>query len=193
MSSVIISGDTSGAVTVAAPAVAGTNTLTLQAATATSAVNKLETAVSVSGTSVEFTSIPSWVKRMTVLFVGVSTNSTNVYQVQLGSGSYTISGYAGGFVTIGGTGANMSTGFSIANNVLAANLHHGAILITNVTGNTWSEFGNIAHSSASNILTASAGSIALGGTLDRLRIIASATGSPSDTFDAGTINLLLEG
>ena len=193
MSSVIISGDTSGAITVSAPLVAGTNTLTLQAATATNSVNTLSTAVSVSGTSVEFTSIPSWVKRMTVLFVGVSTNSTNVYQVQLGSGSYTISGYAGGFATIGGTSANMSTGFSIANNVLAANLHHGAILITNVTGNTWSEFGNIAHSSASNILTASAGSIALGGTLDRLRIIASSTGNPADTFDAGTVNLLLEG
>jgi hypothetical protein len=193
MSSIVISGDTSGAVTVSAPAIAGSNTLTLQAATATNAVNTLSTAVSVSGTSVEFTSIPSWVKRMTVLFVGVSTNSTNVYQVQLGSGSYTISGYAGGFVTFGGTAANMSTGFSIANNVLAANLHHGAILITNVTGNTWSEFGNIAHSSASNILTASAGSIALGGTLDRLRIIASSTGNPADTFDAGTINLLLEG
>jgi hypothetical protein len=33
MSSVVISGDTSGAVTLAAPAVAGTNTLTLPAAT----------------------------------------------------------------------------------------------------------------------------------------------------------------
>lgn len=35
MSSVVISGDTSGAITVAAPAVAGTNTLTLPAQTAT--------------------------------------------------------------------------------------------------------------------------------------------------------------
>jgi hypothetical protein len=35
MSSVVISGDTSGAVTLAAPAVAGTNTLTLPAATGT--------------------------------------------------------------------------------------------------------------------------------------------------------------
>jgi hypothetical protein len=35
MSSIVISGDTSGAVTVAAPAVAGTNTLTLPASTGT--------------------------------------------------------------------------------------------------------------------------------------------------------------
>lgn len=38
MSSVIISGDTSGAITVSAPAVAGTNTLTLQAVTGTAAL-----------------------------------------------------------------------------------------------------------------------------------------------------------
>ena len=194
MSSVVISGDTSGTVTVAAPAVAGSNTLTLQAATATNAVNTLSTAVtSTSGTSVEFTNFPAWCKRITVMFSGVSTNSTNLYQVQIGSGSYTISGYTGGYATAGGTAGNMSTGFVIVNNVAAANLHHGAILLTNITGNTWSEFGNIAHTSANNILTTSAGSIALGGTLDRLRIIASSTGSPSDTFDAGTINVLYEG
>ena len=38
MSSVVISGDTSGAITVSAPAVAGTNTLTLQAVTGTVAL-----------------------------------------------------------------------------------------------------------------------------------------------------------
>lgn len=194
MSSVVISGDTSGTVTVAAPAVAGSNTLTLQAATATNAVNTLATAVaSTSGTSIDFTGLPSWIKRITVMFSGVSTNSTNLYQVQIGSGSYTISGYTGGYATAGGTAGAMSTGFVIVNNVAAANLHYGAILLTNITGNTWSEFGNIANSAGSNVLTTSAGSIALGGTLDRLRIIASSTGSPSDTFDAGTINILYEG
>ena len=148
---------------------------------------------STSGTSVEFTGIPAWCKRITVMFSGVSTNSTNLYQVQIGSGSYTISGYTGGYATAGGTSGNMSTGFVIVNNVAAANLHYGAILLTNITGNTWSEFGNIANSAGSNVLTTSAGSIALGGTLDRLRIIASSTGNPADTFDAGSINILYEG
>jgi hypothetical protein len=32
----------------------------------------------------------------------------------------------------------------------------------------------------------------LSGTLDRLRIIGSTTGTPTDTFDAGTINILYE-
>lgn len=147
---------------------------------------------STSGTAIDFTGIPAWCKRITVMFAGVSTNSTNLYQVQIGSGSYTISGYTGGYATAGGTAGAMSTGFVIVNNVLAANLHYGAILLTNITGNTWSEFGNIANSAGSNVLTTSAGSIALGGTLDRLRIIASSTGNPADTFDAGTINILYE-
>ena len=39
---------------------------------------------STSGTSVDFTSIPSWVKRITVMFNGVSTSGTSNPLVQLG-------------------------------------------------------------------------------------------------------------
>jgi len=39
MSSIVVSGDTSGAITIAAPAVAGTNTLTLPALTGTMQIN----------------------------------------------------------------------------------------------------------------------------------------------------------
>jgi hypothetical protein len=84
MSSVVISGDTSGAITVSAPLVAGTNTLTLQAATATSAVNTLGTSVaSTSGTSIDFTGLPSWVKRVIVMFSGVSGSGTSHLLIQL--------------------------------------------------------------------------------------------------------------
>ena len=95
MSSVVISGDTSGAVTVAAPAVAGTNTLTLQAATATNAINTLATAVaSTSGTSIDFTNLPSWIKRITVMFSGVSLSASANLLIQLGvSGTPETSGY----------------------------------------------------------------------------------------------------
>ena len=75
MSSLILTGDTSGQVTLAAAAVAGSNTITVQAATGTMSVNTLSTAVaSTSGTSIDFTGLPSWVKRITVMFVGVSTS-----------------------------------------------------------------------------------------------------------------------
>ncbi len=42
---------------------------------------------STSGTSIDFTGIPSWVKRVTILFKGVSISSTSQFLIQLGSGS----------------------------------------------------------------------------------------------------------
>jgi hypothetical protein len=197
MSSVVISGDTSGTVTVAAPAVAGSNTLTLQAATATNSVNTLSTAVaSTSGTSISFTSIPSWVKKITIMFQGVSTNGTAAFQVQVGSGSISTSGYLSSGSNCGNAAspavANFTTGFGLMSSTQAAGIHHGTVWLTNLSGNNWVQSGMLARSdSAVNLW--SGGSIALGGVLDQLRIIGSATGSPSDTFDAGSINILYEG
>jgi hypothetical protein len=195
MSSVIISGDTSGAITVAAPLVAGTNTLTLQAATATSAVNKLETAVaSTSGTSIQFTSLPSWVKKITVMFQGVSTSGSSPPQIQIGSGSFSTSGYLGSNSIVNATpgSALFTSGFGIGvntSNWSGAVISHGSFTITLLTGNTWVCFGGVGRSDvAGNYLTN--GSIALGGALDRIRIT---TVNGTDTFDAGSINLLLEG
>lgn len=195
MSSVIISGDTSGAVTVAAPAVAGTNTLTLQAATATNAVNKLETAVaSTSGTTIDFTSLPSWIKRITLQWSGVSTSGTSNLQVQLGTGSttYTTSGY-NCISTLTGAGSATtaaSTGFVVVESAAAAStLYYGTMVITNITGNTWvatSQFGLATR----NVTIWSSGSIALGATLTAVR---TTTVNGTDTFDAGTINILYEG
>ena len=51
---------------------------------------------STSGTSITFSSIPSWAKRVTVMFNGVSTSGSSNIQVQLGAGSTTTSGYTGG-------------------------------------------------------------------------------------------------
>jgi hypothetical protein len=38
-----------------------------------------------SGTFVDFTGIPSWAKRITVMFNGVSTNGTSTFQIQVGT------------------------------------------------------------------------------------------------------------
>jgi hypothetical protein len=74
MSSVVISGDTSGAITLAAPAVAGTNTLTLPAVTGTLAV------VGASGTTLQ-----------TVISqdAGSSTSSTSQVNLSVGAQSIT--------------------------------------------------------------------------------------------------------
>lgn len=48
-----------------------------------------------SGTSIDFTGIPSWAKKITVMFSAVSTNGTSPIQVQIGAGSVSNSGYVG--------------------------------------------------------------------------------------------------
>lgn len=198
MSSVIISGDTSGAITVAAPAVAGTNTLTLLAATATNSVNTLATAVaSTSGTSISYTGLPNWIKRITVMFSGISTSSTNNIQVQLGSGTIDIASYGGSAMSVRAGGSsnvyNNSTGFIVCAEVAAAAVISGSVIINLLGSNTWVCNGNTADSGGAGRSTIQGGTKTLSGTLDQIRIIGSATGNPSDTFDLGTINILYEG
>lgn len=192
MSSVVISGDTSGTVTVAAPAVAGSNTLTLQAATATNAVNTLATAVaSTSGTSIDFTGLPAWVKRITVMFQGVSLSATANILVQLGTGSttYTTSGYLSttNAATSGGNSINTSTAGFVILEALAAGLTSGHMVITNITGNNW--VSSCVYKRDTGTVGYGAGDVSLGAVLTAVRI----TSSSTDTFDAGTVNILYEG
>jgi hypothetical protein len=185
MSSVIISGDTSGAITVAAPAVAGTNTLTLQAATATNSVNKLETAVaSTSGTSIDFTSLPAWIKRITVMFSGVSSAGSSDLLIQLGdAGGIENTGYSSSYTQTTTTGS--STSGLILAAATSSDLWYGSVIITSFGSNTWTSIGNLTNTGAVRI---SAGIKATSDTLDRIRITV-----PSSTFDAGSINILYEG
>jgi len=191
MSSVIISGDTSGAITVSAPAVAGTNTLTLLAATATNSVNTLATAVaSTSGTSIDFTSLPSWVKKITVMFSGVSTSGTSIPLIQLGTGStsYTTSGYLGSAGT-NGTFINPTAGIALSGVGFAGYTRSGVITITNISANTWVGSGVLGDSSGANMNYTGA-TISLAAALTAVRIT---TTNGTDTFDAGTVNILYEG
>ena len=201
MSSVVISGDTSGAVTLAAPAIAGSTTLTLQAATATNAVNKLETALAwnwnglTTNTSLDFTSLPSWIKKITVMFSAVSTTGTVVPLIQIGSGSFTSSGYISTSMYMNTAGAvsnvQYTTGFGINQNVAAGAIYGAFTLsLVNSATNSWVLNGGAANSSTAAAINISSGGVSLGGTLDRVRIT---TLTSVDFFDAGTINLLLEG
>jgi hypothetical protein len=148
---------------------------------------------STSGTSIDFTSIPSWVRRITVMFTSVSTNGTSDLQIQLGAGSVTTSGYLGTSTSLAGSTAgstNYTTGIGIRAGGAsgAAASRHGAIVISLLGSNYWVAQGCIGYSdTATAIYTGS--SIALGGTLDRVRIT---TVNGTDTFDAGSINLLWE-
>lgn len=156
----------------------------------------LGTAVaSTSGTSIDFTSIPSWVKRITVMFVGVSTSGTSFPMIQIGAGSVTTTGYlsaGGNSPNAASTGVNNNTtGFILEGGAAmsaASTVRHGHILITNATGNTWVLSALMANSAGTQI-GYGAGSITLSGTLDRVRIT---TVNGTDTFDAGSINILYE-
>ena len=152
---------------------------------------------STSGTSIPFTGIPSWVKRIIIMFNGVSTNGTGAYQVQIGTGgAATISGYSSSQTQFGGSnqtaGTSNTTGFVFASPGASTNTYSGIMTISNISGNNW-VYSSLLNSNGTSFLVAGAGnSPTLSGALDYLRIIGSATGSPSDTFDAGTINIQYE-
>jgi hypothetical protein len=190
--SIVLAGSTSGSCTLQEQAVAGSTTLTLPTFNGTVGLLVSGTSVSASGTSVDFTSIPAGVRRITVMFSGVSTNSTSLWQFQLGAGSVTTSGYLcyeyvqqnAGTATC----AARTTGFVLnANN--AAIVMYGSIVFQNITGNTWVASSTFNGTGAAVSFWSSGGSIALGGILDRVRVT---TVNGTDTFDAGTINILYE-
>jgi len=193
MSSVILTGDTSGTINLAAPLVAGTNTQTLVAATGTLAPLISGTAVSASGTSVNFTDIPSWVKRITVMFQGVSLNGSSVPMVQIGpSTTPETTGYLGSVsnLTSGVSTEASTTGFRVLASAggSAATVITGAIVINLLTGSNWVAFGSTARTDAATTSTF-AYNKAITGTLGVVRIT---TVNGTDTFDAGSINILYE-
>ena len=145
---------------------------------------------STSGTSIDFTGLPAWVKRVTINFQGVSTSGLNFVIVQLGTGSttFTTSGYLGA-VNSANSITNQTTGFGVIGQPAAANVLHGTATVTNLTGNTWCYAGTI-YLSNTAVGGGGAGSISLGAALTAIRIT---TVGGTDTFDAGNINILYEG
>ena len=202
-----LNGSTSGYTEIDAPAVAGSNTLVLPtgAGSAYQVVRNGATAgsleftdnivsgtaqASTSGTAINFTGIPSWVKRVTVMMNGVSTNGSSQNLIQFGAGSVATTGYtATSFNVASGTvgGPTLySQGFGVRNGG-AANTYSGSFVLSLVGSNSWVGTGCITGSDTSSFPMS--GSVTLSGTLDRVRIT---TVNGTDTFDAGSINLLYE-
>ena len=160
---------------------------------ASSVITSATAQASTSGTSIDFTGIPSWVKNITVMFSGVSTNGASIVQIQLGdSGGFETSNYLGacGRTGTGTGGVNNSSGFFIDHEGVASGVRHGSIIISllNSATNTWAASGVIGRSDSANVYM-QGGSKALSDTLTQVRIT-SVNGT--DTFDAGTINILYE-
>ena len=148
---------------------------------------------STSGTSIDFTGIPSWVKRITVCFSGFSSNGSSAYLIQSGSGSVENTGYLGASTTTAASAStsNYTTGFGIGNAAGATNVLHGigTIVLLNSSTNLWA-FSFVGGNSDSTRAVFSGSSKAFSGTIDRVRLT---TVNGTDTFDAGSINILYEG
>jgi hypothetical protein len=144
-----------------------------------------------SGTTVDFTSIPSWVKRITVMFAGVSTSGSNPVIIQLGdAGGFENTGYlsSASYGGVAGNYASSTTGFIVdaGNTAAAATTRRGVVVIVNLNGNQWVCSGT----SDTGVVSASiAGSKTLSDVLTQVRIT---NENSVDTFDAGSINILYE-
>jgi len=203
-----LNGSTSGYTEIDAPAVAGSNTLVLPTgngsadqALVTNGSGTLSFADrgrmtlataqnSTSGTSIDFTGIPSWAKKITILFDRVSLSGSDNFLVQIGdSGGLENTGYLGcsssAATTIGTTSA--TTGFIIVAGATAVTIC-GHMTITAISGNTWISSHVIGRSDAASTRYGG-GTKTLSATLDRLSVVTDGT----NTFDGGTINILYEG
>jgi hypothetical protein len=149
-----------------------------------------DTVKTATGTSVDFTGIPSWVKRITVMFNGVSTSGASNLLIQLGNGSFTTSGYTSTACSTFGSGSAIVTstaGLISTSEIVAAGLLFGNTIIC--LQNSSNGFTSSSVLSGNSRMQYASGGIALGGTLDRIRIT---TVNGTDTFDAGSINILFE-
>jgi hypothetical protein len=141
---------------------------------------------STSGTSIDFTDIPSWVNRITIMFSGVSTNSTSPVIIRMGTSSgIETTGYLSGAAVAGITSTASTVGFTTIFNT-AANVRHGSFVLTTLGSNIWTGTGLLNDGSSVVVI---AGTKTMPSTLDRVRIT---TVAGNQTFDAGTINILYE-
>lgn len=151
-----------------------------------------------SGTAIDFTGIPSWAKRITVLFNQVGISNSDKILLRVGSGSIVTSGYTSACSALysagdgvgNGIGTN-TTGFLFDTNDGAFALS-GSVEIFNLSGNLYVSNGSIGSvsGSATPMNQLQTGTITLSGALDRIRLT---TVSGTAVFDSGSINIMYEG
>ena len=141
---------------------------------------------STSGTAIDFTSIPSWVKRITVVCQGVSLSATAYLLLQIGTSSaIENTGYTSTSSNFVGN-ISSTAGFASAAGGSAAYLMDVVYTLFNVTGNIW--VATHTGQEGATYLLLGTGSKTLAGVLNKVRL----TSNSTDTFDAGTINILYE-
>jgi hypothetical protein len=149
----------------------------------------MDAQASTSGTSIDFTGIPSWAKRVSIVLSGVSINASGALLVQLGSGSITNTGYVSGGWQASATYLTATNGMLVNGGQLAASVKHGIYTLALLTGSTWVGSGTVTDSSGNSYHGVGGGSVTLSGALDRIRVT---TAAGTATFDAGSISVMYE-
>lgn len=146
-----------------------------------------------SGTFKDF-AIPSWARRIRVLLNGVSLSGTALIRFRLGtSGGPVTTGYLGAGSVIASTVATLSqtAGFDIYNSApVASEFYTGAIefSLIDAANNIWTAHGVFTQTAVARTFT-TAGQITLASALTTVRVT---TGNGTDTFDAGSVNVIYD-
>lgn len=174
-------------------ATATTRTITMPDADVTLGTSiNLAASVATSGTQIDFTSIPSTAKRVTLNLFGVSTNGNSDIVVQAGTSSgVEATGYAGsisriGAVSVATVGVSSANFATVINNVAAAYLYHGKVVFEKVGGNQWTIEGFISTGNDNSTFQSSF-SKTTAAALDRIRLSAG-----GNAFDSGSASISWE-
>lgn len=151
---------------------------------------------STSGTSIDFTGLPAWVKRITLMFNEVSTSGSAYKYIRLGTSGGIVSSnygsassliYGANNCAIDGTG----TAFLIRSDVATERISgHAVLTLVDASNYIWSFSSIVSNTTATNRVWHSGGSLSLGGVCTQIRLL---TSNGSDTFDNGSVNILYEG
>jgi hypothetical protein len=182
----------------ALPLAGGTMTGVITYATAQPRLVRGTAVATTSGSTVDFTSLPSWIKRFTIVLDNVSVTGSDNILIQLGdSGGIETTGYISSttyITTIVSPPSFNGGGFSSTSGIIVTagapqNWPTGSILFDNISGNRWIASGVFNFANLAGANGYSAGEKTLSATLDRVRIAITGT----DTFDNGSVNIIYEG
>jgi hypothetical protein len=143
---------------------------------------------STSGSSIDFTGLPSGVKQITVTFSRVTIDSTATMVIRLGgSGSFATSGYSTGalkWISTAGTYTSATDGFLISS-ISSTTILSGTYIFTleNSSTNKWSGQGIFTTGDSGTTILMCAGDYSIDSTLTKIRVTTGAT------FDGGEINI----
>ena len=150
-------------------------------------------ATATSQTSVDFTGLPSWVKRVTVQINNLRCGTTtSIIVIHLGTGAtptYVTSGYTGVATSVLNPPApiTFTSGFGIANNPATTGTFNGTYTITNITGTGWTFAGDSARGDVAACYL-SGGYVDISAALTAVRVTLNGT----QTFQSGTVNIFYE-